>query len=139
VRFEPEGGAEIRAQLFLVKTDASEVRPLLKEGHNCFYGRLAPDGRGVLYLTAKRDGDTLVHRLYVADTGGSEPVAVSDKGHTPIFGYAWSLDGKKVSYAWQEGPEAAKRSVVVVGRDGKGAVTLFSGEEEASSAVADWR
>ncbi len=140
-RFEVEAKGEIQAQLYLVKTDGSQIRPLLKPNRNGFFGRLDRDGQRVLYLTAKRDGDTLTHRLYVADTKGGEPVPVSERSHVLIHGYGWSPDGERVAYAWQQGGEAAKgSSVVVVGRDGKNPRTLLSTEDESGSlAVTDWR
>src|SRR5262249_17757513 len=83
-RFKTEADGEIKDQLYLVQTDGSKIRPLLKPNKNGFFGRLDPDGRRVLYLTAKRDGDTLTHRLYVADANGGEPVAISEKSHVLI-------------------------------------------------------
>jgi len=138
-RFGSDGEAEpgeLPAQLYLVKSDGSEVRPLLKTaGRYGFYGRLSPDGRRALYLARTKGG----HRLFVVDVDGGAPVLVSQHADVQINGYSWCPDGERIAYAWQKADGSPSRFIVVVGRDGKGASTILVGEHEAPLVVADWR
>jgi Tol biopolymer transport system component len=128
----------------------SEVR-LLADTKGAFSGgRLAPDGKSILF---DRLAGKYAANLYVLRLGGGKARQVTQELNCFVMGYSWSPSGRRLAYTLVRFDPASPKDprfeqetesfVTINALDSKGPVTLTSGTTGGTSAVDytlwDWR
>jgi hypothetical protein len=140
------------SQIYLVKRDGSEVRPLTDLNFSATEGRFSPDGRMILFHGRDPKGDTW--HIHAMDLKERKPWKVSQELDGGVSGACWSPDGKRIAYVYgktsdEKGdglPEIlfrqAEHFLMVVDADGKNSATLRSEKNQVlriTLRAADWR
>jgi Tol biopolymer transport system component len=156
-----------KLKLGLAEAGDLAVRELAEVGHSSpgnVTGRLSPDGTRVLLSApdpARKNAFKwgVSHRPYVLDVNTKKVEPLADFPENGwLWGVAWSPDGKRVAYTWQQLHEGVlKRDtisvadttveteafLVVADADGKNAKTVASGKGRYAMNVIfgtiDWR
>jgi RNA polymerase sigma factor (sigma-70 family) len=100
VRELGEDGREVPG-VRLVNTDGTGRKDLTGPDDPGALGRLAPDGKRVLYV--RLDPKTRTRVLVVRDVAGGKPAVVEVPDGGAVVGYCWSPDGKRIAYT-RHGP-----------------------------------
>lgn len=87
------------AQIFSVGTDANGLTQLTKTGRNAS-PVVSPDGKRIVY-----NAETVDHKpqIYVMNTDGSNPKALTNDNTLAFYNPIWSPDGKKIVYYVEKG------------------------------------
>ncbi len=106
----PAGGSS--ANLFLVQADGSGLRQLTRDPVVTNYGAWSRDGRQIVF-NSNRDGKT---RLWLADSDGSNPRALTDPPAGADTAPVWSPDGRHIVFrTTRDGPAGELYSVAADG------------------------
>jgi RNA polymerase sigma factor (sigma-70 family) len=138
------------SQLGRLKQGNAEVRVLAGTKGAFSGGRIAPDGKSILF---DRLAGKYAANLYVLRLAGGEARQVTQELNCFVMGYSWSPSGRRIAYTLVRfDPDSAKDPrfeqetesfVTINDRDGKRPVTLTSGTTGGTSAVDytlwDWR
>jgi RNA polymerase sigma factor (sigma-70 family) len=132
-----------RAELYQVKSDGSEVKPIAPLGPGLL-ARFSPDGKQVLYHGVDDKGH---QHLYVFDLARRSPKRCSQEENGSFHGFCWSPDGKRIAYVWQQ-DEAQRQGgqletfLMMASIDGKESKALLSEKAEFRDPTIDapdWR
>ena len=134
--------------LYLVKTDGTEAKQMIKGLDSIYGGRcqFSPGGSQVLYVVAHRKAKGRSCHLYVADlkTGTTKALVEAENFHD--LRARWSPDGKQIAYtatpAGLNGERGAETTLFVIHADGSNTRTVLTdkhGSEAVGLVLTDWR
>jgi Tol biopolymer transport system component len=129
--------------IFVVGRDGTGLTNLTRTHGLSLRPRFSPDGRRILFVSL-RSGTS---QAYAMDADGQNAKQLTEfpveggRCSGAIYGCAWSPDGKRIAYSWNEfPPENAGRpkppAIWIANADGSNAAPLAVGERASSP---DWR
>ena len=147
-RFSPDGtqiafvsAVGATRQLFLMRTDGTDLRQLTSDNNDSFAPSWSPDGRSLAFSARQADTDpttepTAGWSIVRLDLASGSQHAVTKVEDSPAFFPVWSPDGRTIAYisADRSRVQPDLRLVEVDGSHDRLLVTLLTRE-----AFVDWR
>jgi RNA polymerase sigma factor (sigma-70 family) len=129
--------AKVGWQLYVMKTDGSEIRQLF-DGYNPFYTRFSPDGKRILFA----DGGTPEGRgIFVVNFDGTGRRKIVSADGEQLWSGCWSPDGKRIAVAIIHDPNKNRLGhdrLVIQAVDGEER-SEFPLEDVKMTGMPDWR